>query len=298
MMSLYKSLFYSISISAVFSLPLLLAPSVASADCSKLDSNQQWIALFDEFNRQFSEGQYQSAIDTAMPMMEICNCSPILNFSLAVTYLKLNDLEHAKKAIDTALANTQEFYIAPDILESMKIVNQQITDDYLQAQKKEVTKEKSRVNDLHDQLVQAQKEADEARQAVAAEHTLVADNFLDRERRRYDILMWSGVGVASVGLVATLAGAILYPNNSDKNLVKNVTNPGQTTEGNSKNSYTVTLRRERLASFVLLGAGITSTVVGAFMTGIGAYYRTHSISDSVALSWRLAPTSVSVGMTF
>lgn len=230
--------------------------------CTTLETNPMWLSQFDEFTKTFKKEDYQKALDITKELQKICADSPLLNYSIGMTYRSMGDNTNSLKYLKTATRNTEQFKVDQNIVERMYYAQYEVEN----AEK-----------------LKANKEEEEA---------MIAPANLDLQQvhQRNKILMWTGVGMMGaglamqLGLLATNDNWEFYKNNEDMN------------KGKKLEDYYLKVKP---AGWILSGVGIGLAVAGAVMTGFAGYYYTHPAENKkVSFNYNISPTSLGMGMKF
>ena len=241
--------------------------------CTTLETNPMWLSKFDEFTKTFKKEDYQKALDITRELQEICADSPLLNYSIGMTYRSMGDETNALKYLKTATRNTEHFKVDQNIIERMYYAQYEVENA--------------------DKLVSKKKEE---------EIVTPVDLDLDKVHQRNKILMWTGVGLMGAGLA--MFGGLAHPS-SYSYAYKSDFKP---TEGDCDNGYNKlagacykedSKHHPSETGWALFGAGIGLAVAGAVMTGFAGYYYTHPAENKkVSFNYNISPTSIGMGMTF
>ena len=263
--------------------PSLAMAQPASNNCIDIANNPEWASLQTQLQQEMKNSQNNAALKTAQKLSKICDTVPTLNYIISILYTKLEQPDSAKQAekyLRKAIANPDKFDIPPQTLETF-------------------------YNDLCDvthltreQVDQMMKERDDMWEMRVKEAAALSSTG-DKSHSISKAVMWTGTGIGIAGIATTAVGAYFYAKK-----------PSLTVEECSKNeSCNFKLQndkdlKKKYAGYALLGAGITMTITGAIMAGIGGYYYVRSkpneiaITDDVSLNWDLGINSWQLGLTF
>ena len=237
--------------------------------CTTLETNPMWLSKFDEFTKTFKKEDYQKALDITKELQEICAASPLLNYSIGMTYRSMGDNTNSLKYLKTATRNTEQFKVDQNIVERMYYAQYEVEN----AEKLKANKEEE------DAMIDP------------------ANLDLQKVHQRNKILMWTGVGMMGVGLamfsgLAIKSGGTFY-RPCDDNESGCIKFPDRSTP------YKDDGKHIDPAGWALFGAGIGLGVAGAVMTGFAGYYYTHPAENKkVSFNYNISPTSLGMGMKF
>ncbi|MBQ9243050.1 MAG: hypothetical protein IJ165_07460 [Proteobacteria bacterium] len=244
-------------------------------DCTTLDTNTTWRAKFAEFTETFKAQDYDKALKITEELQAICADSPVLNYSIGMTYRSMGDNKSALKYLKKATQNTDTFRVDNDLMTRMY---------YAQYEVENIDKLSN--NNDNSEIITCD--------------DIDVENF----QKRNKILMWTGVGMMGAGL-AMLGGLGItsdytFVNQSD------ITPKGDSNCSNKElNGVCYTESNDKPISakgWAIAGAGIGLAIAGAFLTGFTGYYYTHpdkvKKDEKVSFNYNIGPTSVGFGMTF
>lgn len=242
--------------------------------CYNLDENREWYELFLKFTQAFQNENYDEALSYTAQLKTICSDSPILNYSIGMTYLKKYDTQTALSYLELATKNTKEFQLSADMTKKILFALYEAENANDNIKKEQCNK---KLSSLSTQLTQQYQE-----QTKKLELSLL-------EQKRHDdfALLWTGAGIGIAGLVVTATGAALL-----------ATADGLTYSQNSDKSITINNIKPRYTGYALLGVGITATVIGAVTAGVGGYRYSKSFDNEKSLSLHIAPQSLNLSVTF
>lgn len=103
--------------------------------------------------------------------------------------------------------------------------------------------------------------------------------------KKYETILWTGVGIGIAGLALAGAGAGVAQSVDGSGLIE------------VKDDNGLKVSTKFIAGWALIGSGIGMTVAGAIMAGIGGYNYSKSKSDAV-MSFGVTPVGTSFSMTF
>ncbi len=254
----------------------IIGLSNAFADnCDNLDRNKAWTSTFDLLNHAYESEDYAAALQYSRDLENICEHSPILNYTIAYIYKKLGDDEKYLFYLTKSTQNTERFSVDKNLLDKIW------TDKYIaahpEAAPENIVKLKSENETLKEQLKSVQLTGSEVRslqEEVSAAHA--AD----------DALLWTSVAVSGAGIILTAVGAYTVADNKKDAII------GENHEFKVKSAYPL--------GWGLVAAGITATVVGIVGTGLFGYkYSKNHADDNISdLSISITPTYSSLSITF
>lgn len=264
----------------------------AMADCEDM-GNSEWSSLSTEMARQYDAGNYEAALTSGKRLNIICPRSPIVNYTMSEIYARMgNEQEaaiYAKRATDYILD-----YQVP------QAVNEKIwmrRAEYELPYKKEAEALKLQLAEYD-----ALKAENAALQEDSSKRMLDAESQAKEDRLRnissaqelkthWNAAMWSGVGVAVVGLGVAIGGGVLTTS-ADKISYSRASDP-------DKSGFSV--GKGYVAGWTMVGAGTAAAVAGVILTSVAAYkvsnIKIDDDSDS-SVSFNISPNAVQFGMTF
>lgn len=248
--------------------PVESESQVVSDNCYTLNDNEDWKRLFSLFSDAYQKKEYQQALSYMRDLQNICDRSPVLNFSIATTYREMGDNQEALKYYHKATGNT-EFAVSPEMQQKFWYAQ-------YEAENAEVMCEQANLD-------ACEKEKTDLKARLETYQLYSGDDF-----KHSKVVMWTGAGIGIAGLILTATGAVL---SSSDDSVKDISM-------NEDKSFNVKLKPKYVTGLTLLGVGIGATVAGAVMAGIGGYHYTHAMKDNVTASWNISPTNVEFGLTF
>ena len=273
---------------------LLLVPATAFAQddnwpdtiedaCYSLAQNETWSTLFSEFADAFSRQDYPTALEKTASLREICERSPILNFSIAQTYYQMGDKETALKYIHEATNYTREFSVTDEIAVRMWDFRHDLEHaDEIAAKDNELKKTQ---NALEASDLRVKELGDEIEKLRAQNNDSIE---LSRKNAKKIWLSGAVVGGVGVAMLACSAGILAYAY-GDATPVKLIEKNDGKTKAEIKWPIT--------AGWSLFGIGLGMTAAGAVMAGIGGYQYTH-LDDNVTLSMAMSPLSLDLTLNF
>jgi len=254
-----------------------LSNAWAADPCDSLGSNKDWQNGIDKINNAYTNGQHEKAIQEGLRLFEICEKSPILNFTLGRLYQETNDSAKALYYFQRATLYADEYKVGKETLEIMWY--ERYETEHPDARPSSIEKMKKENEELKAIVVENQKTMTQHR------FTEMQNSYSDSSI--YAAGMWTGVAVGAAGIALTVTGAIMLVNAKDDAI--NFDNDKAT--ANVKGAYNT--------YWALLGSGIGLTVVGAVFTGFMGYHyvRTKKAADDT-VSFNISPTSASLSLSF
>lgn len=249
----------------------------AKDNCNDLDNDLQWRELFQEFSVQFKGGDYTSALKTTEKLQEICTRSPILNYSIAQTYQKLDNRVKAVQYFQKATEYADEFQVKGKILEMLWYSR-------YEAEHPEIAQKQSELADRQQELENLNAVLAETTQKTA-EIERASEKRQANELNTYKALMWTGISVGAAGLASSIAGGVLMALNKDDSIDQS--EPGK-----------VRVKYIHNVGIGLLSAGIVATVTGAIAASFGGYLYYRFLPDEDTVSLQINPTSASLTYHF
>lgn len=247
--------------------------------CYSLDRNEDWFRLFAEFSKAFSAKDYDKALSYTGELEQICSRSPVLNYSIANTYLQKGNLDIAKGYIESATLNLKEFSASDEMTQKIWFMRYE-----LENHGKYVA-----LSDLRTRENALQSEIDRVRESVTES--------MDATKSHYESIMWTGTGIGAAGIATLIAGAVVVGVNRE--LTGKVA-----LDTMDRTSKTLSIVDSNLriieAGYALIGVGIGATVAGAAMAGIGGYHckRLADAEKGTAVSFSVSPRSIEFGVVF
>ncbi len=263
--------------------PLQTESQVISDLCYSLDDNAQWKELFSRFSSAYQDKDYERALSYMRDLQQICDRSPILNYSIGMTYREMGNYPEAltyyrratgNKEFNIPIEMQQKFWYAQYEVENAAVICAQSDLDACESEKQGYIEQ---LNSLQNQMTQNQ---------------AVYEGNVEAFNKRDKVVMWTGAGLGIAGLGMLAGGAALLAVNQD-----GVDGISKKTVDKDK-EYTVKVKSGYRGGWALLGTGIGITVVGAVMAGIGGYNYTHPVTEGVTASLGISPNSIDLGLTF
>ena len=259
--------------------------SHAYADnCDNFDRNKAWMSNMEKLNDACEKEDWHAALRYSRDLEQICDQSPILNYTIAQIHKKLGDNEKYLFYLQKSTQNTEKYSIDKNLLdkiwtEKYIAVNPEADPARIKEREAEIARKDEEVLALKEQLSSVK--------ITAVEAGALQDEVNDA-RALDDVWLWTSVAVSGTGIILTAVGAVMLSHaKGDHASIE--TKDGQTYVSSR---YT--------ASWGLIGAGIATTLIGAATTGYFGYkYKKNHQNDNVnELSFQISPTYSSLTLTF
>lgn len=267
--------------------------------CQTLNENATWNTEIVLLTENVKRKDFDAALLNAEKLNEICDRSPIVNYSLGRIYQEKGDEAKAIEYLKRATQNTQEFNIPDSNLQQMWYDRYEA--EHPDARPSSIESRQKEISQLHSDV----DAANERTRLVTAERDAKIDELHQLEREshnNYGIGLWTGVGIAGAGVVlAAVGGAMMFvkkdeavDNNLDFDL--QIDNDFQVKSADITGGLSV--KKDYLAYSIMLGVGAGLAVAGSIVAGIMGYKYTHSKDGSESLSFGIAPNGAVVNLTF
>ena len=245
--------------------------------CDSLGDNEKWKSGMDKVNTAYLNGDYDAALNQCQILFEICEKSPILNFTMGKIYQAKGDDTNGLYYIQRATKYADEYKVGLDTLETMWFERYEA--EHPDARPDSIEKLKKENAELKEIVIDNQKKMTMQR------FEEMESSYSDRSI--YSAGMWTGVAVGAVGLVLTITGAVMLVNASDDAIEFD----NNEAKANVKGAYN--------AYWTVLGAGIGMTVVGAVFSGfMGYHYARAKKATDDTVSFDFSPTSAGLTVNF
>lgn len=86
---------HSVVFSVLVALSIFGSSQAFADDCNNIGSNAEWLEGMSKIQSDFKAGNYESVIETAKSMYQICATSPSLLFYTGLAIEKQGDVERA-----------------------------------------------------------------------------------------------------------------------------------------------------------------------------------------------------------
>ena len=258
------------------------AATQAFADCSEFGS-EQWNTLSIDLADAYDKGDLETALKLGQQLTDICNESPIVNYTMSEIYRKMGNEDESYKYVRNASEHLKEYAVPQSLVERIWFRRAEFDTPYKETREKLAETEKkladaqaaSASDALHIQMLTSEKDA-----AMASLNSL-------------NTIKWTGTGIAIGGAVITGVGAALigiYHSKADDEL--------KVAGGGKFNDYNVAVQ----AGVGLLAAGLAVGVAGSVFA-IYSHLKLSSakeamVHDDQTVSFSFSPTSVGVQFTF
>ena len=259
--------------------------------CQTLNENATWNTEIVLLTENVKRKDFDAALLNAEKLNEICDRSPIVNYSLGRIYQEKGDEAKAIEYLKRATQNTQEFNIPDSNLQQMWYDRYEA--EHPDARPANIEARQKEIAQLHSDV----DAANERTRLVTAERDAKIDELHQLEREshnNYGIGLWTGVGIAGAGVVLAAVGGAMMAVKKDEavDLGEIDINDNLKPEGSAK------VKAANTAYMIMLGAGAGLAVAGSIVAGIMGYKYTHSKDGSETLSFGIAPTGAVVNVTF
>lgn len=265
----------------------LLFLSTAYADnCDKLDKNQSWVSGFTELNAAYKAEKWDEALKHAKSLEEICDLSPILNYTIARLHKNKGDKEKYLFYLQKSTQNTERFAVDKDTLDRMweekyLAAHPEATPEHIASLKADIESLKVDIESLKADLEQAKLTNTEL-----SNTTISKEARLEEQVNDFKTPMWIAVGIGAAGIALTATGAALVATSEPSDFVKKSGVPGRYKENINHTT-----------GWVLLGVGSAFLISGTVFSAILGYKYKHS-KDNQSLSFNISPTNASIAFEF
>ncbi len=256
----------------------LLTPAFADP-CDNLERNKVWSATFDKLNEAYEKEDYYAALQYSRELENICEQSPILNYTIAYIHKNLGDDEKYLFYLQKSTQNTERFAVDKNLMDKIW------TDKYLaahpEATPESIESYKKTIESLKTELEQAKLANTDLSQS-----TISKDAFMQDKINDYKTPMWIAAGIGIGGLVMAGVGAGLVATND---LVD---------EKESRFDHTTVKENPiHTLGWTFVGVGAGFAISGAIFAGIFGYKYKH-YSDNKTLTFQFSPNHASIAMAF
>lgn len=201
---------------------------------------------------------YDEVIENGQLLFDVCSASPLLNYYISKAYQGKGNADKARYYMQIATRNSQYMEVDPDLLEKM-------WEDRFYMEHPDLSPE-----------------------AIAS---LKTDNVqlqaLSQNGDGIKPLLWTGVGIASAGVVAVAAGATLVALFKSEGV--EFKSQGASIKARASGKY--------IAGWTLLGTGIAATVAGCIVSGVAGSFLSKSTSDA-SISMDISPLGAGMTVVF
>ena len=222
--------------------------SQAFADCENIETNPEWLDNMSKLEKCVNNGDYDCATETARALFRICNKSPRLHALTGLTMKNNGEVDRAEKYFQRAVELSAEYGVS---LEDARLA----WDSYYEFRNPESAK------DVIDARKRALDSMQNAVMEVQEKNELLTNQLINTGGmeiiNNYKGLMWSGVGIGSAGIASIVVGGVLV-GKSEKVKKSNL-------------GEEISIKRDYVTGWTLLGLGIGMTAVGVALAGYGGY---------------------------
>ena len=256
-----------------------LSPAYAD-DCDDLDHNQTWIETFDQLNEALDKENYDDALRYSRKLEEICELSPILNYTIAYIHKNKGDNEKYLFYLQKSTQNTERFLVDKNLLDriwSDKYIaaHPEAAPEAIEKYQATIGEQKAHIDSLdlalHDQSIKFEFMQGSLSDSVAL----------------YKKLMWTGIGTGIGGAVIVGIGAALVAVSKDKSI--------EITDSRVNHPIRYKDNQTWLTGWGLVGAGAALVAAGSALAGVFGYKYLH-YNDQVDVA--LAPNGILVSTAF
>ena len=280
---LINKLFMNACMCAGCALGSLGLMSHAYADnCDNFDRNKAWMSNMEKLNDVCEKEDWHAALRYSRDLEQICDQSPILNYTIAQIHKKLGDNEKYLFYLQKSTQNTEKYSIDKNLLdkiwtEKYIAANPEADPARIKEREAEIASKDEEIEVLKGQLKSVQ--------LIGGETSALQDQ-VNSARAADDAWLWTSVAVSGTGIVLTAVGGVLVAQNRSSAI------RADNGELKVKSAYTT--------AWGLVGAGIGVTVLGSVLCGYFGYkYHINHKNDNVnALSLKFSPTYSSLSVSF
>lgn len=253
----------------------LMWVSLALADnCDSINTNSEWKAQFDQLNEAYAKEDWGAALKHSRGLEEICDQSPVLNYTIAQIHKNRGDQEKYLFYLTKATQNTERFSLDKNALD--KIWSEKYLAAHPDAAPESIAARNAEIEELKGALAAA------SSSQIALEHASESKAlFWEDQAGGYKALMWTGIGSAVAGAALIAAGAVLVMK-PEPIIEVEVEKNGLFSR--SENAVNPVYK----AGWGLLGAGAALAVAGAVVGGISGYkYKLAKDNLTLSLNYSL-----------
>ena len=287
-----KNIRTTVLISLIF---CFLMSSAAFADpCDSIGHNASWAADLKTAHEAMQAGDYEKALEISRTLYEICPRAPYLNYIIGKSLMETGESTKGVMYLQKASDYTSEFVVEP---ETQRIIW------YERYEAEHPERKASALNALNEHSSKLQEENTKLLQEQI--------DLLDKDQRKNNIIMWTGVGIGGAGLLMTIFGAVFgfpdHENGTWYELVDKKSKPTysecKTIDDNStfnceKDNNKYKINNSYVTGWAMFGAGLAMLAAGGAMTGIGAYYYVKNKKSEQPLDFSFSPTHINLSFTF
>ncbi|MBQ8036261.1 MAG: hypothetical protein IJ268_04650 [Proteobacteria bacterium] len=246
---------------------LWMTPAYADS-CDGINVNKDWMAGFEKLNAAYSKEDWNAALKQSRELENICDQSPVLNYTIAQIHKKKGDAEKYAFYLTKATQNTERFSLDKNLLD--RIWSEKYLATHPEADPKNIEAIKAENANL--------------RKALDDGTVVSKDKYFGDQVDEYKSLMWTGVGVGIAGVVMVGVGAALVAVNDPADFSGSV---GASYKAN--NGF--------VAGGILLGAGAAFAIAGGVFGGISGYKYKHA-KESMTFSLNISHNSAMLTIDF
>ena len=277
--------------------PAAAAEPVEPVDpCLTLNDNELWNTEIVLLTENVKRKDYDAALMNAEKLNQICDRSPIVNYSIGRIYQEKGDEAKTIEYLRRATKHTSEFNVPDSNLG--QIFYDLYEAEHPDARPASIEARKKEIEQLHADV----DAANERTRLVTAERDAKIEElhqFEKETRDNYGIGLWTGVGIAGAGVVLAAVGGTMMavcdePINT-KDVKIDLDDKKVPTGGVTGN---VSINPDYSAYMIMLGVGAGLAVAGGIVAGIMGYKYTHSKDSDETLSFGIAPNGAFMNVTF
>ncbi|MBO4351485.1 MAG: hypothetical protein J6A01_11150 [Proteobacteria bacterium] len=268
--------------------------------CQTLAENTTWNTEVVLLTENVKRKDFDAALLNAEKLTQICDRSPIVNYSIGRIWQEKGDEAKALEFLKRATLHTREFNIPDSNLEKMWYDRYEA--EHPDARPENIEARQKEISQLHSDV----DAANERTRMVTAERDAKIEEIHRLEKESHDNYgtgLWTGVGIAGAGVVLAAVGGAMMAVKKDEavdNSKFDVHFDCKTTEETCKPIMTggFSVKHDYTAYMIMLGAGAGLAVAGSIVAGIMGYKYTHSKDSDETLSFGISPTGAVVNVTF
>ena len=258
---------------------LLLAWTAYADSCDNLDRNKSWVATFTKLNGALDNKDWNGALDYSKQLEDICDQSPILNYTIAYIHKNKGDNEKYLFYLQKSTQNTERFSVDKDLLD--RIWSDKYVAAHPEAHPDNIAALNKNIEDLKNDL-----EQEKLKNSDLASTTISKERHFEEQVNIYKTPMWIAAGIGIGGLAMAGAGAALVAISDPVNANNTPSNPPKYRENLMHTS-----------GWILVGVGSGLAISGAIFTGIFGYKYKH-FNDRSEVTFNFSPSSASLAISF
>lgn len=275
-----KNIRITVLISLIF---CFLMSSAAFADpCDSIGHNASWAADLKTAHEAMQAGDYEKALEISRTLYEICPRAPYLNYIIGKSLMETGESTKGVMYLQKASDYTSEFVVEP---ETQRIIW------YERYEAEHPERKASALNALNEHSSKLQEENTKLLQEQI--------DLLDKDQRKNNIIMWTGVGIGGAGLLMTILGGVLGFQKHAYDMgtpTEDYINKHPETDEEKLDAYRI--KDSYVTGWAMFGAGLAMLAAGGAMTGIGAYYYVKNKKSEQPLDFSFSPTHINLSFTF